>query len=202
MTLRIHSPCTNLSTLPHCSSSSLGLAVSAILALIPPPEKTHTGGNKAIVLRRAYADLLARSALETLEDSLEKSSHDDVAKGPRSTLHSAIPRKMEPVLALELLSLYEYCQRGNIPKMRVRANQALTIAMDLSLHIENNQTGCLDVLRRCWWSTVSATFILLPFLFYYLFVMLTRAAFPCISIIYFECLCQFIANLIWTEYIY
>lgn len=154
MDLKVHSPYASASSLPYWPTSPLGLSLAAILTLIPP-EESHTTDD-AVAVRQSYADLYARSALESLEDSLEPSSHTNLADGPRSTLHHIVPRKMEPVLAVALLSIYEYCQRGNVSKMRVRANQALTSAMDMSLHIETSQTGCLDAHRRCWWAIVSA----------------------------------------------
>ncbi|KAJ5388996.1 uncharacterized protein N7496_000064 [Penicillium cataractarum] len=144
----------NPSAMPYWPTSPLGLVLAGILALLPPPGELHPPQHESIVIRRSYADLFARSALETLEDSLESFPQEDLAKGPRSTLHPAIPKKLEPVLALGLLSLFECCQHGNISKMRIRANQALTIAMDLLLYEENSQTGCLDAQRRCWWSTM------------------------------------------------
>ncbi|KAL4997479.1 hypothetical protein BDV10DRAFT_195032 [Aspergillus recurvatus] len=150
--LKVRSAYASASSLPYWPASPLGLALAAILTLIPPSGKSHATNNAAAAIRRSYADLYARSALESLEDSLEPSSHTDLADGPRSTLHHTVPRKIEPVLALALLSMYECCQRGNVSKMRVRANQALTSAMDLSLHTENSHTGCLDAHRRCWWA--------------------------------------------------
>lgn len=140
--------------MPYWPTSPLGLAVAGILALLPPPGEPHPPQHESTVVRRSYADLFARSALESLENSFETSPQADLAKGLRSTLHPAVPRKLEPVLALGLLSLFECCQHGNISKMRIRANQALTTAMDLSLYEEDSQTGCLDAQRRCWWSTV------------------------------------------------
>ncbi|OOQ81616.1 Zn(II)2Cys6 transcription factor [Penicillium brasilianum] len=141
------------STMPYWPTSPLGLALAGILALLPPPGEPHPPQHESTVVRRSYADLFARSALESLENSLESSSQADLAKCLPSTLHPSVPRKLEPVLALGLLSLFECCQHGNISKMRIRANQALTTAMDLSLYEENSQTACLDAQRRCWWST-------------------------------------------------
>lgn len=143
--------------MPYWPTSPMGLALAGILVLLPVPGEPQTAEPEAIILRRSYADLFARSALEALENCIESSTRGDLAKGPRSTLHPAVPRKLEPVLALGLLSLYECCQRGNIAKMRIRANQALTIAMDLLLHEENGQTGCSDAQRRCWWAIVCIT---------------------------------------------
>ncbi|PYH92839.1 hypothetical protein BO71DRAFT_15851 [Aspergillus ellipticus CBS 707.79] len=125
----IRSPEPNTSSLPYWPTSPLSLALAAILALIPPGKSLATDYD-SIEPRKSYSELYARSALESCEDSLESPSRVDPAKGPQSTLHPAILQKVEPVLALDLLSLYECCHRGNIPKMRFRANQALTIAMD------------------------------------------------------------------------
>ncbi|KAL4765789.1 uncharacterized protein BDW70DRAFT_167588 [Aspergillus foveolatus] len=154
VSLDVRSTHANASTLPYWPTSPLGLALAAILTLIPPPGDSNSADDGAAAIRRSYADSYARSALESLEDLLEPSSHANLAGGPRSTLHYAIPQKMEPVLALALLSLYECCQRGNVPKMRLRANQALTAAMDLSLHTETPQTSFLDAHRRCWWAVM------------------------------------------------
>ncbi|KAL4932177.1 Zn(II)2Cys6 transcription factor [Aspergillus undulatus] len=152
--LSVRSPYADASTLPYWPTSPLGLALAAMLAPIPPQRSAQAKEDGTAALRRSYADLYARSALESLQDSLEVWSHGDLADDPRSTLHPEIPRRMEPVLALGLLSLYEYCQRGSIPRMRAWANQALTAAMDLSLHMENPETGCWDAHRRCWWATL------------------------------------------------
>ncbi|KAL3430412.1 hypothetical protein BDV09DRAFT_202227 [Aspergillus tetrazonus] len=164
ISVEVRSTHANASTLPYWPTSPLGLALAAILTLIPPPGDSNSADNGAAALRRSYAHSYARSALESLEDLLEPSSQANIAEGPRSTLHYAIPQKMEPVLALALLSLYECCQRGNVPKMRLRANQALTAAMDLALHTETPQTGFVDAHRRCWWSIVSKIHLSPPFI--------------------------------------
>ncbi|KAJ5273133.1 hypothetical protein N7478_008258 [Penicillium angulare] len=41
--------------------------------------------------------------------------------------------RLRPILVLVALSVYGYCQRGNLSRMRSRANQAVTSAMDLHL---------------------------------------------------------------------
>jgi hypothetical protein len=154
MALNIHSPYPDASSLPYWPTSPLGLALAAMLAPIPPQSSAQSTDDAAAAIRRAYSDLYARSALESLQSALDTCSTDDPADCPPSTLHPEIPKKIEPVLALALLSLYEYCQRGSVPRMRTWANQALTSAMDLSLHLESSDTGFLDAHRRCWWSTV------------------------------------------------
>ncbi|KAH1272476.1 hypothetical protein KXX16_001326 [Aspergillus fumigatus] len=155
----------NPSILPYWPASSLGLAIAAILVLIPPlsgkpHDATQGDDDNTVKLRRSYADLFARSALESLEESLVPPFNVNSANHSlQSTLHPEIPQKMEPVLALELLSLYECCHRMNVSKMRLRANQALTVAMDLSLHTQDQWTGCLDAQRRCWWATIFLVYL-------------------------------------------
>ncbi|GLA93201.1 hypothetical protein AtubIFM57143_010546 [Aspergillus tubingensis] len=151
--LSMRSAHVDASHLPYWPTTSLGLAVAAILTLIPLPGDARATENEAVTLRRSYADYFARSALDVSEESLQPSSNSDLTQGPCSPLHPEIPRQMEPVLALALLSLYECCQRGNVSKMRIRANQALTMAMDLSLHTQKSANNCSDAIRRCWWST-------------------------------------------------
>ncbi|PWY75689.1 Zn(II)2Cys6 transcription factor [Aspergillus eucalypticola CBS 122712] len=151
--LSMRSAHVDASHLPYWPTTSLGLAVAAILALIPLPGDVHAIENEAVTLRRSYADYFARSALDVSEESLVPSSNSELTQGPCSPLHPEIPQQLEPILALALLSLYECCQRGNVPKMRIRANQALTMAMDLSLHTQKSANNCSDAIRRCWWST-------------------------------------------------
>lgn len=123
---------------------------------------------EAVAFRRSYAELYAQSALETIEnciDSLGPSPNNrqqncnesgGTAADPSSFLHPEVPSQLEPILALLLLSMYECCQRDNWPKMRIRANNALTAAMDLSLHsISTEATQTLHAHRRTWWITVS-----------------------------------------------
>nr|XP_001399579.2 Zn(II)2Cys6 transcription factor [Aspergillus niger CBS 513.88] len=140
--------------MPYWPVSPLALALAGILVLLPVPGESHPPEHETIALRRSYADLFARSALELLEDSIESSSEGDMAKTLRSSLHPAVPRKLEAVYALGILSLYECCQKGNISRMRIRANQALTVAMDMSLHKGTAHDNCSDAQRRCWWATI------------------------------------------------
>lgn len=142
----------------------MGLALSALLVLIPPSDDAHPAEETAVTLRRACAELYARSALQTLENGFESITASEpgpdqreAASGPWSSFHANVPLRMEPVLALLLLGVYEYAQRGNVAKMRVRANQALTTAMDLGLHLHSEGAAapeCLDAQRRAWWLTV------------------------------------------------
>lgn len=115
--------------------------------------------------------LYAQTALESAENfiiclgSVPNNRQQDcnglgnTTASPGSFVHPEVPSQLEPVLALALLSMYECCQRNNWPKMRVRANQALTAAMDLLLHIMNAESAqSLHGHRRAWWITVSNIF--------------------------------------------
>lgn len=77
-------------------------------------------------------------------------------RSQRRSLHSDLPVELEAVLALCLLAIYEYAQRGNIRKMRDRAGQALVYAMDMSLHcMSRSETLHAEAKKRAWWMTVS-----------------------------------------------
>lgn len=148
-------------------STSLSLSLAALLILIPVPDDVHAMMEAAVTLRRAYAGIFARSALQRVENEMESSeisrvafsAHSNITEERRSSLHSDIPLKLEPVLALCLLSMYECCERNDVSKMRMRANQALTTAMDLSLHLmEGVNVPCSEAQRRSWWMIVSYSF--------------------------------------------
>jgi hypothetical protein len=65
------------------------------------------------------------------------------------------PEDLETLLALLILSVYEYSQRGNLLKMRYRAGQALALALDKSLHSCMDNDEFSEARRRAWWMTVS-----------------------------------------------
>ncbi|KAF7592979.1 hypothetical protein BBP40_012215 [Aspergillus hancockii] len=140
--------------LPYWPKSPFALALSAILVLIPPPGNLHSTSEAAIALRRSYAEFYALAALHSIENWFDLSQPSG-ASSQWSKLHSDVPLKLEPILALVMLGIYEGCQRGNFTKMRARANQALTTAMDLSLHTASQDgSQCLDAQRRAWWMTM------------------------------------------------
>lgn len=72
----------------------------------------------------------------------------------RERFHSQTPVDYECLLALLVLSVYEYSQRGNLLKMRYRAGQALAIALDKSLHAQMGNDEFSEARRRAWWMTV------------------------------------------------
>lgn len=149
---------------PFRPSSPLSLAISAILALIPHPEVKQPSRSEYVKLRRDLAHSFAQSALEAVETDLElldssvdpsKALSDGAPQYQRKEFHSKVPVCLEAVLALVVLSVYEYAQRGNINKMCNRAGQALTAAMSMSLHEMVDEDEYSEARRRAWWITVS-----------------------------------------------
>lgn len=149
-------------------SSPLTLAISAILALIPYPEDTNHLSQESQIFRRKYAHFLAQSAFETIEnddeipDSLvepEKAlSEEHTHNFFRQPFHPQVPMDLEAMIALDILSVYEYAQRGNLKKMQNRAGQALMAAMDMFLHACMIEDEFTEARRRVWWMSVCAPF--------------------------------------------
>lgn len=164
----LHCPitCTNPSSEPlmmYRPRSPLSLAISAVLALVPHPDDPEPSSPASILQRRTYAHTfaqLANSIIET-ECDLELSSTDpgQALSSPRPAvnrekLHPGTPEDLETLLALLILSVYEYTQRGNLLKMRYRAGQALALALDKSLHCSLEDDEFSEARRRAWWMTV------------------------------------------------
>ncbi|KAB8276002.1 hypothetical protein BDV30DRAFT_224749 [Aspergillus minisclerotigenes] len=128
------------------------LALSAILCLIPPPQDPQPSGECHVWMRRAYARLYAQAALSIAEKEIDElvSPNNLTSYAEDDRLHNELPFQLYPVLALVALSIYEYCQCGNVSRMRTRANQAITTAMDLGLH--RSDTNAPEAHRRAWWS--------------------------------------------------
>ncbi|KAJ5997483.1 hypothetical protein N7522_009143 [Penicillium canescens] len=142
--------------------SPLSLAISAILALIPHPRDLEPSSAASIIQRRAYAHSFAQLANSTIEAEcdLDLSATDPgqalSAARPfvgRERFHSRTPVDLESLLALLILSVYEYAQRGNLLKMRYRAGQALAIALDKSLYAQMENDEISEAKRRAWWLT-------------------------------------------------
>jgi hypothetical protein len=142
--------------------SSLGLAISAVLSLIPCADDPGYQTQESRLFRRNYAHYLAQSALEIIEG--EKDIPDFIS--PSTALaetsdelelhrfHQEVPQELEDIIALDILSYYEYAQRGNLKKMQSRAGQALVSAMALSLHECSDDDPYIEVKARVWWMTV------------------------------------------------
>ncbi|KAK2049513.1 hypothetical protein LZ31DRAFT_457312 [Colletotrichum somersetense] len=143
-------------------STPLTLAISAILALIPCANDTNHLSKESVVFRRRYAQFLAQSAVESIE--LESEIPDSSVEPPkalngcpedfgREQFHPGVPVELETIIALDILSVYEYAQRGNLKKMQARAGQALVSAMSLSLHTCTEDCDFSEAKRRVWWMT-------------------------------------------------
>lgn len=146
---------------PRWPVSPLSLALSAILVLIPPPGDISHAHKTA--LRGGYSEIYASSALESVERDIELLRltprtgvpGTNLSQPVRRPLHPNVQLELESILALVTLCTYEYCQRGNISKMRFRANQAVTTAMDMSLHdLGKEAIETSESQRRAWWMTV------------------------------------------------
>ncbi|KAJ5747427.1 uncharacterized protein N7511_009123 [Penicillium nucicola] len=149
-----------MSQMPYWPESSLALALSALMALIPVAEDQLPTTDMSLALRRSYAQLFAQTALAAADKEI-----DDLSPGlgaipetqscqVRSSLHPRLPAQLEPILALVVLGVYEYIQRGNISRIRARVNQAITTAMDISLHsLDDTVTEFSEAQRRTWWIT-------------------------------------------------
>ncbi|KAI0380106.1 hypothetical protein F5Y04DRAFT_282235 [Hypomontagnella monticulosa] len=144
-------------------SSAISLAISAILALIPCPQDSNPLESESIRWRRTYSQFLAKAALESIETETErpessveppKALDDSDEEVFREKFHSQVPLELESVIALDLLSVYEYAQRGNLKKMRARVGAALVAAMSLMLHQHNDvEDEYTEARRRAWWMT-------------------------------------------------
>ena len=143
--------------------SPLSLAISAILALIPRPNDPTHSSTLSVLQRRAYANefaKLANAAVEVDCELLASSTNPSQALLDRpcvhrEPLHPQTPVELESILALLVLSIYEYAQRGNLLKMKSRASQALGMALDRSLHSQGKEDGLIfaEARRRAWWMT-------------------------------------------------
>lgn len=145
-------------------TSPVTLAISAVLALIPFPSDTAHQAHESQLFRRKYAQYFAQSAFETIENDEE--IPDSALEPPRALseehnhpfrrpFHPRVPVQLERVVALCILSVYEYAQRGNLKKMQNRAGQAMMGAMDMSLHNCVVEDEFTEARRRIWWMSVS-----------------------------------------------
>jgi hypothetical protein len=74
----------------------------------------------------------------------------------RAPVHPDVPIELESVIALSLLSTYEYLQHGDVPKMRSLANDTMVAAKTMSLNLEIQHSDQFsEARRRAWWMTVS-----------------------------------------------
>ncbi|KAI4601083.1 hypothetical protein KJ359_012270 [Pestalotiopsis sp. 9143b] len=138
------------------------LSEVAILALIPSAQDSNPLAEESILFRRKYAHFLAQSAFETIETESEnpqssvepsRALEDSDDEYNRQPFHPSLPLELESVVAFDILSVYEYAQRGNLKRMRSRANAALISAMGMSLHTCHEEDTFSEAKRRVWWMT-------------------------------------------------
>jgi hypothetical protein len=144
--------------------SPLSLAISAVLALVPHPNDPEPLSPSSIIRRRTYAHTFAQLATSSIEADCELHASSTKASEAlsndrplidRESFHPQAPVELESILALLVLAVYEYTQRGNLLKMRLRADQALAIALDMSLQsLGDDYDGFAEARRRAWWMTV------------------------------------------------
>ncbi|KAB8276612.1 hypothetical protein BDV30DRAFT_224290 [Aspergillus minisclerotigenes] len=112
--------------------------------------------------RREYAHCFAQTALGVIEKDYEllnisqnsqNGLADTIGAFERVPFHPKLEVPLEGVVALSMLSIYEYAQRGNIDDMLQRANQALALAMSMALHEAVEEEHYADSKRRVWWMT-------------------------------------------------
>ncbi|KMU78827.1 hypothetical protein CISG_01867 [Coccidioides immitis RMSCC 3703] len=145
--------------------SPVTLAISAGLARVPHPADPDPSSSESILIRRAYSHRFARAALDRVEAESELTeSCDSPAQAllneqpipKRLTVHPKHARELESILALLILSVYEYTQRGNLVKMRNRAGEAYVKALNMSLHTQGREDDIFaEARRRAWWMTGS-----------------------------------------------
>ncbi|KAL2829970.1 hypothetical protein BDW59DRAFT_28955 [Aspergillus cavernicola] len=143
--------------------SPLSQAISAVLALIPHPNDLEPSSHSSVIRRRTYAHSFAQMATASIESDCElhasSTNPSEALSGDRplfdrENFHSRTPVELEKLLALLVLSVYEYTQRGNLLKMSYRAGQALAIARNMSLHsLGNEYDAFAEARRRAWWMT-------------------------------------------------
>lgn len=142
--------------------SPLALALMAVLALVPLPSVVNPSRPSCVASRRKAAHEFAQQSIALIEDEsdMPQGLSPSATLSQRETtqarhgLHPEVPVELESVLALCVLAVYEYSQRGNIRKMQDRAGKALISAMNMSLHCIRDDEPCAEAKRRAWWMTV------------------------------------------------
>lgn len=160
--------------LPHWPTTSLTLAISAILSLIPLPQSPESFADSHVSTSHSQAQIFADAAFDEVHNEIERATRTNYETSVRFGEHVISNRlsRLYPIMALSLLSVYEYCQRGSISRMRSCANQAVAAAMDFSLHSLNETST--EAERRAWWGAVSllAHFVLLHVLIWFQMLIL------------------------------
>lgn len=143
-------------------STPLTLALSAMLALVPLPDDPDPKGENSTWNRRIQAHKFAQAAFEALDNESELvdsiiNPKDALSNGSprtyRAPFHQDLPLELESNVALMVLSIYEYGQRGNVKKMLNRSGQSLMLALEAKLY-SPVVDQFVEARRRVWWATV------------------------------------------------
>ncbi|OBT63047.1 hypothetical protein VE03_08184 [Pseudogymnoascus sp. 23342-1-I1] len=135
-----------------------------MLALIPLPDDPDPKGENSTWNRRIQAHKFAQAAFEALDNETELvdsiiNPKDALSNGSprtyRAPFHQDLPLDLESNLALMVLSIYEYGQRGNIKKMLNRSGQSLMLALEAKLY-SPIVDQFVEARRRVWWATEAA----------------------------------------------
>jgi hypothetical protein len=147
----------------HIPAAPVGLALAAILALIPLPSDDDPRSDRSTIERRFRANKYATAAFEALDNESEMldsmiNPKEALSNGPtpavRPHFHPNIPLELETNITYLLLSVYEYVQRGNIKRMMNRGGQSLMLALDNQLYSNKHENGVYaEAHRRVWWMT-------------------------------------------------
>ncbi|PWY69500.1 C6 finger domain protein [Aspergillus heteromorphus CBS 117.55] len=138
-------------------ASPLALAVSAIVALVPHQDVKDPSRPECVNARGEVSNRFAQSAYEVVARDYEllrstggfEGSLRDVINRP--PFHLKVPVCLEGIIALTLLSFWEYAQRGDMDSTLRRANEALAIAIRLGLHESLEENQYAESRRRAWW---------------------------------------------------
>ncbi|KFY46384.1 hypothetical protein V495_02515 [Pseudogymnoascus sp. VKM F-4514 (FW-929)] len=142
-------------------STPLSLALSAMLALIPLPDDPDPKGENSTWNRRIQAHKFAQASFEALDNESELvdsiiNPKDALSNGSprtyRAPFHQDLPLELEANVALMVLSIYEYGQRGNMKKMLNRSGQSLMLALEAKLY-SPIVDQFVEARRRVWWAT-------------------------------------------------
>ncbi|KAL4894112.1 hypothetical protein BDV59DRAFT_176861 [Aspergillus ambiguus] len=133
----------SLFELPYRPRSALSLAIASMLALIPHPDDQEPSSEKSRAYRLMYSRALSQLAILSVETDCEF----------QEPFHPDVPVSLEKIIALLILSIYEYLHYGSPQKMQYRAGQALTLALDKSLDCFEETNKYAEAQRRAWWMT-------------------------------------------------
>ncbi|PLB54195.1 C6 finger domain protein [Aspergillus steynii IBT 23096] len=140
----------------------LGRAIAAIMVLVPHPNEKEPSRPEYVKIRRDFAHCFAKSAFDAVEIEYGTPDAPKIPKGQaaeavtgsdREPFHPKLPVSLEGVVALALLSVYEYAQQGHLDRMLHRSNQSLALALSMSLHEALDEDEFAEARRRVWWMT-------------------------------------------------